>query len=132
MKDRIEVDGVWYIKEPTITETEPIELDPTYVESCVVESNKYCYEASRLKNDDGTFYDDVSIKITIKDGKREDWKEDYWDHQSWMLGVLENNPESLPEFEKSIHNKKEQDFCKAMLQNLVDIGWLKDTKQIQM
>ena len=125
-QNRINVNGTWYIKEDQSVETQ-IEIDPTFSESCTVETDKYCYEASRLKKDNDTFYDDISIEVTTKTGIRSDWRSDYWDHNAWLIGVLEGNEDSLPEFYKAIPEGNEQAIFYLLLEKLVEIGWLKKT-----
>ena len=73
MEDRIEVDGVWYIKEEvatskfekvTISKLEPgIKYD-----GFVFESNLYAFDCTRIYDEDGNLYKDgnVSIKFTDK------------------------------------------------------------------
>ena len=58
MENRIEINGVWYVREDAITDPldhlEAEEMDLTFSEECCFESNKYCFVASRTK------------KITVK------------------------------------------------------------------
>jgi hypothetical protein len=121
MENRIEINGVWYVKEST-DEKEPIELDPTQFEGLVVEDGDFCFEATRIFKDDGTPYSDcVSIKCTDK--REKPWKEDDWDHTGWMRGVLKNNPESLEELPADM-GKESIRFLQAFLQLLTDKEWL--------
>lgn len=119
---RINIDGVWYVREK---EKVNIEIYPTFSESCTVETDKYCYEASRLKKDNDTFYDDISIEVTTKTGIRSEWRSDYWDHTEWLIGVLERNEDSLSEFYKAIPDVNEQAIFYLLLEKLAEIGWLK-------
>ena len=53
MKDRIQVDGVWYVRESStlsITEIKP--RDVTNTLGCVWESDDWCFEATVILNDD--------------------------------------------------------------------------------
>ena len=67
--NRIEINGVWYVKEDTIKKP-IIELEPTKFEGYVVENRDYCFEATRIFRDDGTPYNDIDIEVTTKKGKR--------------------------------------------------------------
>jgi len=42
MKDRIQINGIWYIREDQVQES--IELDPTEFEGIVVENDCFCFE----------------------------------------------------------------------------------------
>ena len=131
MENRIEINGVWYVREDTITdpldhlETEVIDL--TFSEECCYETDKYCFVASRLRIDGvDELYLDVIIKFTDKrSGDRDTWKEEYWDNNNWFKGILEGNPESV----KSLN--EEMDICsqgkkqlKGFLNRLLEEGWL--------
>ncbi|NIO44041.1 MAG: hypothetical protein GTN36_00605, partial [Candidatus Aenigmarchaeota archaeon] len=70
---------------------ETIEVDYTFTEGCIVETDLYCFEACCIKRDDGTFCDDISVKVTIKKGGRENWTEEYWDNMNWFVGILSGN-----------------------------------------
>jgi hypothetical protein len=88
MENRIEINGVWYVREDAITDPldhlEAEEMDLTFSEECCFESNKYCFVASRIRRDgEDEFYPDVSIKFTDKrSGDRDTWKEAYWDNNN--------------------------------------------------
>lgn len=117
MKNRIQIDGVWYVRE----EQEPIKIDPFDFLGCTHEGNKYCWTATRLMMDNGEFYDDIDIKFTDK--RVDPWKKEYWDHTGWMKGVLENNPESMVDAHKSMCEEGIKEF-QAFLQHLKDKGWI--------
>jgi hypothetical protein len=105
---------------------EPIEIDPTFTEECIFETDKYCFVASRIKKDDGTFHDDISVTVTDKQfPSRDDWTEEHWDNMNWFRGILNNNPESMPEFIESVHDYREQQVFIQMLNKLIELGWFK-------
>ena len=105
--DRIEINGVWYVKEDN-REDEPIKLDVVETQGCVVENEDFCYDATRIANDKGGFYDGVDIKVTDK--REKPWKEDYWDNNAWIRGVLINDPESLGHLRESVCLQGEAEF----------------------
>ena len=44
MENRIEINGVWYVREnANIDHIEPEEMDLTFSEECCYENNKYCF-----------------------------------------------------------------------------------------
>lgn len=123
-KDRVQIDGVWYVREDQAQlDTVLEDFDPTGFEGYVVENDEVCFEATRIKRDDDSFYDGcVDIKFTHKVGERRNWVEDSWDNATWMLGVLNSNPESLKEIsDLGTHNIL---FLKAFLRFLKDKEWL--------
>ena len=68
LMDRIEINGVWYIREDTI-QKENIILDPTHYEGYSVENSDFCFEATIIFKDDGTPYNGVTIECTDKDSQ---------------------------------------------------------------
>ena len=125
-KERIQINGEWYVKENTI---EPL-IDPkdvTYSIECVWENTNWCFVASlTAKEDDfNDCYDDVYLKITDKRIKgREDWVETDVDNPKWILDVLENNPESIKDANEMFGDEGLKYF-KAFAIYLIDKGWLK-------
>lgn len=137
MEDRIEVNGVWYVREENINDKldylEDEELELTWSEHCIMETDKYCFNASRMrKSEEGEFYDDILISFTDKRvGNRSEWEEDYWDNNNWFRGIIKGTTESM----KSL--KDETNMCEegrrqfiALLSHLVESGWLKLNKEI--
>ena len=110
MEDRIEINGVWYIKEDvatskfekvTISELEPgIKYD-----GFVFESNLYAFDCTRIYDEDGNLYKDgnVSIKFTDKSvvNAIKEYQE-HWDNVDWMNGILENEVEAIEEAMESL------------------------------
>jgi predicted adenine nucleotide alpha hydrolase (AANH) superfamily ATPase len=75
MKDRIQIDGVWYVKE-----NKPAPLDIIFYDSAVYEDNDYCIEASRDK--ESLKY----INIEVID-KKTNTKE-YIDNKDYLKDVM--------------------------------------------
>jgi len=133
MENRIEVNGVWYVREDAINDSldhlEDEEINLTFSEECCYETDKYCFVASRVRKDGGDeFYPDIDIEFTDKRGDRDtwaNWKKEYWDNNNWFKGILEGNPESIESL------NKETELCsqgkrqlKGFLNKLVEEGWL--------
>lgn len=124
MENRIEINGVWYVREDQVTNTpvETIELDAVTFNGRVYESDLYAFEATQCIGSDGDpYYNDCSIEVTDKRVKP--WKVEYIDNQSWFFGVLENNPESMPEAEKMFCKRGLAEF-RFVVQDLINVGWL--------
>ncbi len=127
MENRIEINGVWYVREDAnIDHIEPEEMDLTFSEECCYEDNKYCFVASRIRKNEDEFYPDISITFTDKrSGNRDTWKEEHWDNNKWFIGILENDPLTIASL------KEENDICaqgkkqlKSFLKRLVEEEWL--------
>lgn len=131
MESRIEINGVWYVREDAITDSldhlEAEEIDLIFSEECTYETDKYCFVASRIRKDESEeFYEDIYVEFTDKrSGNKDTWKEEYWDNNNWFKGILENNPESINSFNKDIDLCKEgKKQFKAFLHMLKKEGWL--------
>jgi hypothetical protein len=125
-KDRIQIDGVWYVKEEPTKNKIEIEIEAlVHSEALSYEITHYAWEASRIyKSDDKTFYEGVDIHFTDKrSDTREGWIEDYWDNNNWIVGVYENNPDSLVEARMAMCEEGIAHF-QAFVGKLKERGWL--------
>ena len=99
MKDRIEVNGVWYIKENTIVQPTISELEPGIkYDGFVFESNLYAFDCTRIYDEDGNLYKDgnVCIKFTDKSIIHDiDKFQEHWDNGDWMNGILDGDEGSI-------------------------------------
>ncbi|MDA9981229.1 hypothetical protein N9H39_00510 [Gammaproteobacteria bacterium] len=123
MKNRIEIDGVWYTREDNTTPEVKPRLEPSIAfEGLVFESDLYCFEATRLRDDDGEFYDkECSIKFTDK--KIDIDNSEYWDNAEWMIGFLNNDPEAIAEAEEALCPQGMEEF-RVVVQELAGNGWI--------
>lgn len=120
MKDRIEINGVWYVKEDQ-TKQQDVEFDFTTYDGRVYESSLYCFEVTRTHADDGTPYPGCTVEFTDKRVKP--FKKDDWDNENWFLGVLDENPASMESLEEKCCEQGVREF-KHILNNLIKDGWL--------
>lgn len=132
VQNRIQIDGVWYVREDAQLEESFEDINLTKCLTCLYETQDYCWVASRMYKDDGetfyhdgeTFYPGVDIKFTDKtSGDRETWVEDYWDNDTWLLGVYNNNPDSIPDAKQVMNEKGIKDF-RNFIHKLIQMGWL--------
>ena len=129
--ERIEINGVWYVREDSqVSKTLIIgEDDVTHYRGIVHESDNYCFEASKLYKDftSGQDHDDIAIEVTFKERgvPQKDWKTESWDHMGFFRGVLKNNKISIDAVRKEFNGDNEgvEDF-KAFLVYLQKIHWL--------
>lgn len=133
MENRIQINGVWYVREDEETNVhevypedikESVTQNIVWLEGVVYEDDDYCWEASRIYRDfvKREFHSDIDIKFTDK--RIKPWKEELWDHNGWMFGVYSNNPESMVEVNKAMDKLGVKRF-QSFLEILVEKGWLK-------
>lgn len=131
MKDRIQVDGVWYVRE---TSTLPIvEIDEKSITNtlgCVWESDNWCFQATVILRDEAETLQDIytmGLDIVVTDKRpadRKDWIEhDPCDNSAWFIGVLEGNPDSMPEAREMMDEQGIAEF-RGFIKRLVDKGWI--------
>lgn len=123
MQDRIEINGVWYIREDLANNQEVEDFELSFALQAMYEDDKYVWEATRLYKDNSqtSFYEDIDIKFTDKRVKP--WKEDHWDSNEWMKGVMNNDPESMTDAKESMCDDGVKTF-KLFLNKLEEEGWL--------
>ena len=106
MEDRIEVNGVWYIKEESDVESTISELEPgVRYDGFVFESNLYAFDCTRIYDEDGNLYKDgnVCIKFTDKSVVHDITEyQEHWDNVDWMRALLINEPEAIEEAMESL------------------------------
>jgi hypothetical protein len=125
MEDRIQINGVWYKREEdSIEETESTFWDVTTYIGKVAESKLYVFKAEKMYKDESNseLYSGVDIEFTDKRILGE-WIEDLWDNDTWMRGVLNDDPDALKELRKSVCEQGEKEF-KEFLTMLQEEGWL--------
>ncbi len=124
MEDRIEINGEWYVKEENTipVNIDPVKLSVTEFKGIVYESDKYCFEASLMKDDNGDYYDDCSIKFTDK--RTKPWKEQHIDNPFWFFRLLDGNKESMEEIPEMMCPKGLDELI-YVIEDLIERGWLK-------
>ena len=131
MKDRIQVDGVWYVRE---TSTLPIvEIEEMFVTNtlgCIWESDNWCFQATAILREEAVDLTDIFttiIDIVITDKRNSDrdkWIEhDAVDNSTWFIGVYEGNPESMPEAEEMMDEQGIAEF-RGFIGHLIGKGWI--------
>ena len=126
MEDRIQVNGVWYVRETPEIEIEDREITVSMERTW--ESSDWCFTANIIMKDDAEtlddHYPDPYIKITDKrSDDREDWIEDEIDNPNFMWGVLEGDSDSMKDANQMFDKQGLEEF-RAFLLHLVKVGWL--------
>ena len=125
MENRIQIGGVWYIREDLIPQSTMSQCVIENVEDLCMQYNGMMYEddvmildASRIASNDTV----SSIAYTDKTNKP--WKEEYFDNENWFLGILENDSEAMEDFEETFKTEYQRQVFKAFLLKLRAMGWL--------
>lgn len=116
--DRIQLNGLWYVREDLTQCLKHSEPEFIMDESTIMESTNYTYE-------------DSSIYIQYESYKKSGWvkfldkslygidsnQEVLWDNESWLRGVAEGNPQSLAGFtgDEMKHLPKIQAFLNYLI-----------------
>jgi len=129
MEERIQINGVWYVKEQPGAKPEPHSVDVIHTQSIVYEDLDYCFKAT-ITIDPETGqplynYIGMDVKVTDKTNGR-DWTTEYWDSESFFRGCYERNPESIETLKESLNDAGVENFI-AFLQHTADNGWLHHT-----
>jgi len=125
MEDRIQINGVWYIKEEPDAIPEPQkELDLSYFLSCIHETKNYVFEAIRTYDDfeKGKFFSNF-LDIKFTDKRTEPWKIDTWDNSTWLLGVHHNDKSALTDAFELMDGEGVREL-KDFIRELINKGWL--------
>jgi hypothetical protein len=136
-KDRIQIDGVWYVKETdAVTNNQFItdipEADITRSLARIWEDSDYAFEAKILLGnpltDTNDVWGDCWITITEKCDDREKWVEHEVDNPRWMLGVYEGDELIMREAKKMMSSDGIAAF-RGFIHLLIKQGWITKTKQ---
>jgi hypothetical protein len=108
MEDRIQINGVWYVKAdsyvdkpiPTISVSLFDEDGIIYNQNCMFETADFIFRAVVLIDGDGELKYKNSLYIEFIDKRPEPWKEEHWDNPTWLNGVILNNTDSIKVLEE--------------------------------
>ena len=115
MENRIQINGVWYIKEPSF---EPLNLEPVDYIGCVVEDDFFVFDTTISPDDP------KDIGIEIIDKRVNPHKKYYWDHSGWMNRVLEGDIGSLETLKSDGWGSGDINYLRSFLHHLKGKGWL--------
>lgn len=127
MKDRIQIDGVWYVKEDTNNTN--TEIDYTWSESCIVENEKYILEATRVRPKMmAEFYKDITIEIKHKQTDNTI----YIDNTNYMLNILDwDDQAQTHDWEQTLEDVFNNDIMvqtmlSRLILKLIEADWIED------
>ena len=114
LEKRIQVNGNWYVLEEEVKNG--IDFNPndiTYFNGAVFETDKYCYEADILTDDERKFM--FSVKVTRKGENRE---EEYWGNGTFFLNLINGEEESMYSLGEFIPEDSEREIFIEFLKEL--------------
>ena len=117
MEERIEVNGVWYVKEKTFEK----ELSVTDFDVMVFENDLFSVKASRMKDPFDIPTDDVAIEYTTK---VEPYIKERWDNLHWMIGVYRNSPTSVKQLYPLMGEERIKQI-QSIIGTLIDRDWIR-------
>jgi len=121
MKNRIKIDGIWYVKEQSDKEEQFFPV--IKFEGRLYESDLYVFEATRIYNEEKLCFND-SFVLDFKDKRQFPWKEESWDNENWFLDVLNDHP-NTKEFLNETFCKEGLIQFKNVIKSLIKEKWLK-------
>ena len=129
MEERIQINGVWYVKEQPDAKPEPHSVDVIHTQSIIYEDLDYCFEATITIDPEigQPLYDEIGMSVKVTDKtKGNPWMKMFWDHEGFFRGCYEHNPESIESLKESLNQAGVENFI-AFLQHTMDAGWLYHT-----
>ena len=120
MKNRIQIDGTWYVKEQSDPVVKERQVEVFEYKRLVYEDQRFCFEATIDLADSGKL--DL-IQVTNKQVKP--WKEEIWDNGFFIAGCLNRNSDSLLSLrgESGFNDDDVENFI-AFLIEIEKRGWL--------
>jgi hypothetical protein len=113
MLDRIEINGVWYVRE---NPEETIIIDTTDYYGCVYENESFCFDATKLESDD-------TIDIEITDKRKTPWETHHYDSQPFLIGILDGDIE-VKSTNVDILGLRGHNYLKKFLETLRIKKWI--------
>ena len=125
MEDRIEINGVWYVKESILkNQTQKLpEMDFTHgmEKYLIYEDDNICLDARKDVTNETSDY--IEVNFTNKNIKP--WKEDTWDNKSFLRGIAIEDSESM----ESLRNETDAEdftlpYIVGFMKEMSRLGWI--------
>lgn len=118
MKDRIQIDGEWYVKEDQNQSkvAEPLNIDLVPSHTIIAEDDKYCFELDVLMQ----HQDCIFIEVINKSTK----EKDVWDHVPFLKNLERNGSESVSRLVSEGYPYPYIELAQSMLRQAIIFGWL--------
>lgn len=109
MEDRIQINGVWYVRAdnhivdkdiPSIAVSLFDEDNVIYNQTCMFETADFIFRAVVHIDSEGELKYKNSLYIEFTDKRPEPWKEELWDNTTWLNGIILKNTDSIKTLEE--------------------------------
>ena len=125
MTDRIQIGGVWYVRESTLPKQKPLIVitddQLTHSRHCIYEAAGYSWDASKLYKNSTEFWGGLGIEFT--DFNSEEKVDEYWDNTSWFMSVYRDEEEAI-ETAREIMSEEGIEHFRVFIGKLIDMGWI--------
>lgn len=117
-RDRIQINGKWYVEE--LPEEENVISSFDFI-GHLYETDDFCFEATKMSNDDGKFFEGFHVEFTDK--RTSPWKKEFWDNHEWVIAVYNGEKEPLKDAIEIVGDKGVKTL-RRFVENLKEKGWL--------
>jgi len=127
MEDRIQVNGIWYVREDQTEKNEPLLIndeDLTFSRKCTFENDNCLFEFEVLEND----YDELIMPSLQYCNKRvKDSKVIHIaDNENWFIRIINNEPLAFDDLDGEIDLTEDRQLLRQFLIKLQKKGWVND------
>lgn len=116
MEDRIEINGVWYVREEHIEEKEDFTFEIIESREIMIETESFIMEGVVLEDNGKTSMPSIDIKY--KNGM----EGECWDREKFLVGLAQCDRESLHKIRDYSEELKSAAIYISRL--MVDKGWI--------
>lgn len=111
--ERIQIDGVWYVKEYSTP------VDYTEFRGCIYETLTYSWEAQVLVDRNGDARGDCWVEFVDK----KNHIDDVWDNPEFFINLYNRDPKAIKLAQECMNDQGVKDFT-AFIKVLIDKGWI--------
>lgn len=122
MEDRIQINGVWYIREDSLKpeSKKDFDFEITETRELRIESENYTLVGSVLFEDERFIM--PALKIEFTGGKEHGRESEFWDNESFLFGLATGNHESM----EGITGESEEliEASKLITKRMMELRWV--------
>lgn len=127
MEDRLEINGVWYVKEENVEalkqepEVDFFDHEIVQTRELIIETDEFIMKGTVLEDDHdfGTELSMPSIDIQYKNG---DERFEFWDNDSFIIGIANESKDWLEEI--SDESEKVKAAAIMIAKRMLELKWL--------
>ena len=122
MEDRIEINGVWYVREDSLKpeSKKDFDFEITETRELQIESENYRLVGSVLLEDERFIM--PALKVEFTGGKEHGRESEFWDNEPFLFGLATGTPESM---EQMIGESEELiEASKLITKRMMELRWV--------